>query len=392
MRYFFIGLLTLLLIAIGALFLYRPLTEQPPIKVGILHSLTGTMAESEKPVVDATLLAIEQINADGGVLGRKIEPILMDGESDPLVFQYKANELINKQVSVIFGCWTSASRKAVLPVVERENHLLFYPVQYEGLEKSPNIIYTGAAPNQQIIPATRWCFDHLGKKFFLVGSDYIFPRTANKFIREVLSLIGGQVLGEEYLPLGSEDVDWILDRIEKSKPDVILNTINGSSNLALFKEMKKRNLTTPTMSLSVGETEAQSFDLPAGSYSCWNYFQSIDSKKNHTFVNDFKKRYGENQVVSDPMEAAYIGVYLWKKAVSLAGNDSIDLVQLTIKGQTFDAPEGMVTVDLDNNHLWKTVRIGQLQSDGQYQIEWSSRQPIPPNPYPLGWESDFGGR
>jgi urea transport system substrate-binding protein len=347
------------------------------------------MAISEKSVADATLLAIEQINDEGGLLGRRIEPVVADGRSDWRRFADEANRLIaEEKVSVVFGCWTSASRKTVKPVFEKHNHLLFYPVQYEGLEQSPNIVYTGAAPNQQIIPAVKWCFDHLGTKFFLVGSDYVFPRTANAIIRDQLGAIRGQVLGEEYVVLGSTDVEAIVRRISESRPDVILNTINGDTNVAFFKMLRGAGVTPdriPTMSFSIAEDELRTLGgrHMVGDYACWNYFQSVDTEQNERFVKSFRERYGADRVTDDPMEAAYFGVHLWAQAVREAGTDDVQEVRKAIPNQTFQAPEGIVYIDAENNHTWKTVRIGKIREEGQFEIVWSSQQPVRPVPYPV---------
>jgi urea transport system substrate-binding protein len=369
-------------------------TDEQPIKVGILHSLTGTMAISEKAVVDGSLLAIEEINQLGGINGQKILPLVVDGKSDLQTFEQEAERLITKEkVSVVFGCWTSASRKTVLPVFEKHNHLLFYPVQYEGLEQSPNIIYNGAAPNQQIIPAVKWCLDNLGKRFFLVGSDYVFPRTANEIIKQQANLFGAKIVGEDYILLGSSDVKDIIQKIIKTKPDVIINTINGDSNIPFFIEIQKAGLTPnkiPVMSFSISEEEIGSagqegkipLDIVVGNYAAWNYFQSIESEENKKFVEKYKKKYGAEQVISDPVEAGYFGVYLWAQAVKDAGTSDVHEVLKTIKNQSMHAPEGMVYIDADNNHTWKTVRIGKIKKDGQFQIVWSSNNPVRPIPYP----------
>ncbi len=359
-----------------------------PIKVGILHSLTGTMAISERSVVDATLLAIEELNAQGGVLGRKIEPIVVDGQSSEERFAELADQLIHRdQVSVLFGCWTSASRKRVKPVVEDADHLLFYPVQYEGLEQSPNIIYTGAAPNQQIIPAVKWSFDHLGKRFFLIGSDYVFPRTANAIIKAQVDALGGEIVGEYYLQLGTKDVAEAVHAIAQTQPDVILNTINGDSNEAFFQSLRAAGVSAdsiPTMSFSIAEDELRTLGPKnmEGDYAVWNYFQSIDTEENRGFVARFKARYGAHRVTDDPMEAGYFGVFLWAQAVEAAGSDQPSLVRPALSGQSILAPEGMVTVDAATNHTWKTVRVGQIQSNGQFTILWTSDHAIRPVPYP----------
>ena len=359
------------------------------IKVGILHSLTGTMALSEKPVVDATLLAIEQLNQQGGLLGKKIVPIIIDGASADDEFAKGAEKLIiDEKVSVVFGCWSSASRKAVKPIFEKHNHLLFYPIQYEGSESSENIVYTGAAPNQQIIPGTKWCADNLGKRFFLVGSDFIFSKKASEIIKKVINSVDGEVVGEAYIPLGSDQVANVVETIVKADPDVILNTINGDTNQFFFNELRRREVSaskTPTMSFSIGINEILKFgliDKSIGDYACCNYFQSIESEENDLFIESFRHKFGQKRHLSDPMEAAYIGVHLWAQAVIEANVDDAKSVAQKIKGQVYLAPEGFVVVDR-SNHLWKHVRIGQLNSHGEFSIVWSSGKLIKPNPYPF---------
>jgi len=382
-----IAIALLCLMAGSVIYLLAHKTKAP-IKVGILHSLTGTMAVSETVVVDATLMAIEELNQKGGVLGRKIEAIVVDGRSDWPTFANEAESLITQQnVSVIFGCWTSASRKTVKPVFEKYNHLLFYPVQYEGLEQSPNIIYTGAAPNQQIIPAVKWSFDHLGKRIFLVASDYVFPRAANAIIKEQALALSAEVVGEEYILLGSRDVKAAVQNIVATNPDVVLNTINGDTNAAFFRELNNAGLTSekiPVLSFSIAENELRQLEITnmVGHYAAWNYFQTINTPVNQDFVNRFKDRYGPERVTNDPIEAAYFGVYLWAQAVEYAGTAQVNPVRNALKGQSFQAPEGMVYIDDDNNHTWKTVRIGQIRSDGQFDIVWTSEKPIQPVPYP----------
>jgi urea transport system substrate-binding protein len=389
--------LILLLFGIGAaLVVGAAAALQPaPIRVGILHSLSGTMAISETAVVDATILAIEQINAAGGVLGRPIEAVIADGESDWNVFAAEAERLINDEgVSVIFGCWTSACRKTVKPVFERLNHLLIYPVQYEGLEESPNIIYTGSAPNQQIIPAMAWTVENLGTRMFLVGSDYVFPRMANAIIRDHAGIVGGMVLAETYTPLGSTDMDAIIEAIRVAQPDVILNTINGDSNVAFFAALRSANITTPVLSFSVSESELASMDSTdmVGDYAAWTYFQSIDTPENAAFVAAFRARYGADRVTSDPMEAAYSGVYLWAAAVNEARTPDAAVIREAILNRSYLAPQGVIYIDGITRHTWKTVRIGQIRADGQFDVVWESGVPIRPYPYPdtrtpLTWQS-----
>jgi len=356
------------------------------IKVGILHSLSGTMEISEKTVVDAEMLAIEEINAAGGVLGKQIEPVKEDGASDWDIFKEKSEKLIDQdKVAVVFGCWTSASRTAVKEVFESKDHMLWYPVQYEGQECSKNIFYTGAAPNQQIEPAVEWLLKEKGKNFFLVGSNYIFPKTANTIIKEQLKALGGETVGEEYLELGDQEVTPIIAKIKDALPDggVIFNTLNGDSNAAFFKQMKAEGLGPdkyPVMSVSVAEEEIRQIgkEFLVGHYAAWNYFQTVETPENEKWVADFKAKYGDERVTNDPMEAAYIMVYLWKQAVEEAGTaDDLDKVRAAAIGQTFDAPEGKVTMNA-NHHLSKTVRIGQVNDEGLFDIVWSTDGPVDP--------------
>lgn len=359
------------------------------IKVGILHSLSGTMAISETTVVDAEKLAIKEINESGGVLGKQIEVVVEDGNSDWPTFAEKAAKLIDQdKVATIFGCWTSASRKAVLDVFESKDHMLWYPVQYEGQECSKNIFYTGAAPNQQIEPAVDWLLENKGKKFFLVGSDYVFPRTANTIIKEQLKAKGGELVGEDYLPLGNTEVTPIITKIQAALPDggVIFNSLNGDSNVAFFKQLQGAGLGPdkyPVMSVSVAEEEVRQIgpEFLKGHYAAWNYFQTVDSPENKKWVEDFKAEYGEDRVTNDPMEAAYIMVYLWKQAVEKAGTaDDLEKVRTAAIGQEFDAPEGKVTMNA-NHHISKTVRIGEVRDDGLFDIVWSTDGPIDPLPW-----------
>jgi urea transport system substrate-binding protein len=358
------------------------------IKVGILHSLSGTMAISETTVVDAEMLAIDEINAAGGVLGKQIVPVQEDGASDWPTFAEKAAKLIDQdKVVTVFGCWTSSSRKAVLPVFESKKHMLWYPVQYEGQECSQNVFYTGATPNQQIEPAVDWLLKNKGKDFFLVGSDYVFPRTANTIIKEQLKAKGGKVSGEDYLPLGDTEVTPIIAKIKAALPNggVIFNSLNGDSNVSFFKQMQGAGLTPdkyPVMSVSVAEEEVRQIgpEYLKGHYASWNYFQTAESPANDKFVKAFKAKYGEDRVTNDPMEAAYIMVYLWKQAVEKAGTTDLEPVRAAAVGQVMDAPEGKVTMQA-NHHISKTVRIGEIREDGLFDIVWSTEAPLDPIPW-----------
>ncbi len=357
------------------------------VKVGILHSLSGTMAISEVTVKNAELMAIKEINAKGGVLGKKIEPVIEDGASDWPTFAEKARKLISEdKVATVFGGWTSASRKAMLPVFEELNGLLWYPVQYEGLESSPNIFYTGATTNQQIIPSVDFLLEKGKKKVFLLGSDYVFPRTANKIIKAQLAAKGGEVVAEQYTPLGHTDYTTIIAKIKEAKPDVVYNTLNGDSNVAFFKQLKDAGITSKdlmTVSVSVAEEEVKGIgpEYLTGHLVAWDYYQTTDTPENKTFVENFKKEYGAGSVTSDPMEAGYVAVYLWAAAAEKAGSFDVDKVKAAAKGIEFNAPEGKVTIDGDNQHIYKTVRIGEIQADGQIVELWNSGGPVKPDPY-----------
>jgi len=357
------------------------------IKVGILHSLSGTMAISEVTVKDAEMLAIEEINAAGGVLGKKLEPIVEDGASDWPTFAEKADKLITQdKVATVFGGWTSASRKAMLPVFERRKALLWYPVQYEGLESSPYIFYTGATTNQQIVPALDYLKEEGKKRIFLVGSDYVFPRTANKIIKAYAAANGMEILGEEYTPLGHTEYSTLVNKIVDAKPDAVFNTLNGDSNVAFFKQLKSAGVTaedTPVMSVSIAEEEVKGIgvDNIAGHLVAWNYYQTTELPENEAFVKAFKARYGEDRVTSDPMEAGYNAVYLWAEAVKKAGTTEVEAVKKAAAGISLKRPEGTVTIDGENQHLYKTARIGVIEKDGLIREVWNSGEPIKPDPY-----------
>ncbi len=358
--------------------------KKEPIKIGVLHSLTGTMSFSERDLVDAVTLAVEQINASGGVLDRPLKMVVADGASNWGHFASEADRLLSEEhVPVIFGCWTSACRKAVKPVVEKHNNLLFYPLQYEGLEQSPNIVYTGAAPNQQIVPSIQWALENLGKRVYLVGSDYIFPYAANMIIKDLLKQHQVEPLGESYLPLGSTNIATVISEIRKLKPDLILNTINGDTNIAFFSALQPLDK-IKVLSYSIAEPEVKriGIELLVGHYAAWNYFQSINSADNLKFVAAFKQRFGQDRLVNDPMEAAYTGVYLWAQSARTAGSVAPTNIRSVLGQQSLKAPEGIVSIDATSQHLWRTVRIGQVQENGQFKIVWSTETPVRPVPFP----------
>ncbi|GGQ84172.1 urea ABC transporter substrate-binding protein [Couchioplanes azureus] len=364
-------------------------TSGPTIKVGLLNSLSGTMAISEVTVRDSLRLAIDEINASGGVLGKKIEPIGEDGASDWPTFAEKAQKLISQdKVGAIFGCWTSASRKAVKPVFEKNKALLFYPVQYEGLEQSPYIFYTGATTNQQIVPALDYLKTQGKTSLYLVGSDYVFPRTANKIIKAYAEANGMKVLGEDYAPLGSTEFSTIVNKVKASGAGAVFNTLNGDSNVAFFKEYKSAGLTADTMpvvSVSIAEEEVKSIGTQylAGQLTAWNYYQTTPGAANEKFVKAYKAKYGQGKPTSDPMEAAYVSVHLWKAMVEKANSFEVAKVKAAAGagGITFEAPEGLVTVDGPTQHVHKTARIGRIGADGLITEVWSSGSPVRPDPY-----------
>ena len=397
-----IGLVAVVLAGLAAAWLRLGRPGAEPIVVGILHSQTGPMAASETAVIEATVLALDEVNRAGGVLGRPVRWVLADGASNEVTFAQEAERLIvQERVQAVFGCWTSASRKAVREVIERHDHLLFYPVQYEGCEASPNVVYLGAAPNQQIIPAVAWGLETQGRRVALIGSDYVFPRVANAIIRDQLQALQGKLVAEVYIPLSAnaEQVQNAVDVIRQARPDVVLNTINGAANTAFFQCMSRLAADggrgPAVISFSLAEPEIQAMGeavRPVGQFAAWNYFQSVNRSENRAFVDAFRTRYGSERVVSDPMEAAHCGVALWAGAVAEAGTAEVRRVRLVLRQQSMNAPEGIVSIDPENMHAWKTVRIGRVQPDGQFEIVWDSGRPVPPIPFPITrarseWES-----
>ncbi len=363
------------------------------VQVGILHSITGTMAISETGSVEAEKLAIEQINAAGGVLGRQIEIIQEDGASDWPTFAEKARKLlVQDNVAAVFGCWTSASRKAVLPVFEKENGMLYYPTFYEGLEQSKNVIYTGQEATQQIIAGLDWIAEEKdAKTFYLVGSDYIWPRTSNKIARKhIETVLGGTVVGEEYYPLGNTNFGSLINKIRLKKPDVVYSSIVGGSNVAWWKQLKAAGITSDRqtiMTISVTEDEVLGIggENMEGFYSAMKYFQSLDNENNIEFVKAFKARWGDDSVIGDVTQAAYLGPWLWKAAVEKAGSFDVDAVAAaSAEIELTTAPEGYVKVH-ENHHLWSKLRVGQWGADGQAKVVYESDL-IEPNPFPEGYQ------
>jgi urea transport system substrate-binding protein len=374
-------------------------TSGDTVKIGFLNSLSGTMAISEKTVNDSLVMAADEINAAGGVNGKTLEVVTEDGASEPTTFAEKAEKLIKSDcVAAVFGGWTSASRKATLPVFEGNDSLLFYPVQYEGLESSDNIFYTGATTNQQIVPALDYLKEQGVTSLFLVGSDYVFPRTANKIIKAYAEANGIEIKGEEYTPLGDTEFSTIVNKVKSADADAVFNTLNGDSNVAFFKQYKNVGLTPeamPVVSVSIAEEEVGGIGIEnvVGQLAAWNYFQTIDTPVNNTFVEAFKAKYGADRVTSDPMEAAYVSMYLWKAMAEKAKAFDTTSIQAAADGVTFEAPEGLVTVDGENNHISKTALIGKIGPDGLLYTEWSSGEPVEPDPYLTGypWAAGLAG-
>ncbi len=364
--------------------------------VGILHSVTGTMAISEIGSVQAEKLAIEQINAQGGVLGRQIRFIQEDGASDWPTFAEKARKLlVNDKVPAVMGCWTSASRKAVLPVFEQNNGLLYYPTFYEGLEESPNVFYTGQEATQQIIAGLDWVTKTRGAKtFYLLGSDYIWPRTSNKIARKhIEDKLGLKVVGEEYYPLGHTQFNSVINKIKLRKPDVIYAIVVGGSNVAFYKQLiaagidpSKEKPIILTISVTEDEIRGIGGENVKGAYACMKYFQSIDNPANKEFVAAFRKMWGQDMVIGDVTQAAYLGPWLWKMAVEKAGSFDVDKVRAVSPGlEMTNAPEGVIKVH-KNHHLWSKTRVGKALENSQYEVVFETKDLIEPNPFPAGYQ------
>jgi urea transport system substrate-binding protein len=380
-----------------------PARAADTIKVGILHSLSGTMAISETSLRDAALMTIDEINAHGGVLGKKLEPVVVDPASNWPLFAEKARQLLTQdKVAVVFGCWTSVSRKSVLPVFEELNGLLFYPVQYEGEELSQNVFYTGAAPNQQAIPAVEYLMSKDGggaKRFYLLGTDYVYPRTTNKILRAFLHSkgISDKDIEEVYTPFGHSDYQTIVANIKKfaaGGKTAVISTINGDSNVPFYKELANQGIKAtdiPVVAFSVGEEELRGIDTKplVGQLAAWNYFMSLKNPQNAAFIKEWRayvKKHnlpgGAKRVTNDPMEATYVGIHMWAQAVKKAGTTNVDAVRKAMAGQTFKAPDGFVlTMDKTNHHLHKPVLIGEVRGDGQFNIVWKTKGPIRAQPW-----------
>ncbi len=397
--------LSLSAVALGIGALSLPAFAADTIKVGVLHSLSGTMAISESVLKDTVLMTIAEINAKGGLLGKQLEAVVVDPASNWPLFAEKAKQLITQdKVAVTFGCWTSVSRKSVLPVFEETNSLLFYPVQYEGEELSKNVFYTGAAPNQQAIPAVEYLMSKDGgaaKRFVLLGTDYVYPRTTNKILRSFLHSKGitDADIIEEYTPFGHSDYQSIIAKIKKfaseGKKTAVVSTINGDSNVPFYKELGNQGLKAtdvPVVAFSVGEEELRGVDTKplVGHLAAWNYFMSLKNPVNDAFIkkwSDYAKAnnipgHKDKPLTNDPMEATYIGINMWAQAVKKAGSTDTDKVIKAMAGQTFPAPSGITSkMDEKNHHLHKSVFIGEIKADGQFNVVWKTPGPVRAQPW-----------
>jgi len=382
-----------------------PARANTPIKIGVLHSLSGTMAISETVLKDTVLMAVDEINAKGGVMGRPLEAVVVDPASNWPLFAERARQLLTQdRVAAVFGCWTSVSRKAVLPVFEELNGLLYYPVQYEGEEMSPNVFYTGAAPNQQAIPAVEYLLSEDGgsaKRFVLLGTDYVYPRTTNRILRAFLRSKGipESDIMEEYTPFGHSDYQTIIGRIRRfaseGKKTAVVSTINGDSNVPFYRELGNQGIRAtdvPVVAFSVGEEELRGVDTRplVGHLAAWNYFMSLNNPVNE----EFKRKWAafararniaghrDRPLTNDPMEATYVGVNMWKQAVEKARSVEVDAVRVAMRGQTFQAPSGFeLKMDERNHHLHKPVVIGEVRADGQFNVVWRTRSVIRAQPW-----------
>ena len=363
--------------------------EGPTIKVGILHSLSGTIAIIERSLYNAELLAIEEINANGGVLGKQLEPVIEDPQSMVQVFNEKAKKLLlEDQVVAVLGCYTSASRQSVLPVFEEHNGLLLYPTLYEAQECSKNCFYTGAVPNQQLDDFVPWIINELGRKrFYLIGANYIYPKETNREVKALLQKHGGETVAEEYAPLGHTEFSTNINKIAASAPDIVFSDLVGDQIVAFYKQFRQFGITAEDIPICTPITTEQEIaamgaENALGHYTSFNYFQSVDTPENKRFVERYKAKYGEDQVTNAVMEAAYFQTYLLAQAIEKVGSTDTDaLIFEGLPGQEFVAPQGKVKIDEKNHHTWLWARIGQANEQGQFDVVWKSEDWIRPDPW-----------
>lgn len=363
---------------------------EAPIRVGLLHSKTGPLAISERSLIDAELMAIEEINAAGGLLGRRVEAVEADGRSDPRVFAQEARRLIDvEKVGVIFGCLTSLCRRQVKAVVESSNHLLFFPSNYEGMDTTSNVVCTGPLPNQQVIPAVNWCHETLrARKFFFAGSTDVQSYSQNALVKDQLKAIGAQLVGEKYVSLDGEGMPEMIAAIKAAAPDVVLSTVIGDGNKPFYQQLVQAGLPPgklPVVSFTITEDELRQLPVREmiGDYAAWNYFQSIDNTANRAFVRRFKSRFGADRTTSDAIVAAYNAVNLWAQTVGEIGSDAIVEIRKAIRRESLNAPEGIISVDSENLHTWRPFYLGKIRGDGQFEVVWSLEKPVRPVPFPV---------
>ena len=362
-----------------------PWLAGPPIRVGLIHSQSGYLAISEKSLLDAEMLAIEEINAAGGVNNRRVVWSSPDCRSDPEVFASRARELIEKEhVEALFGTWTSESRKAVLPILDEKSSLLFFPGNFEGIERSERVIYAGGAANQSVLPAVRWAYDNLkARRFFVIGLEEVWSRTCAEIAMDAMKCAGAELAGESFMPGLGPNIDASIQAIQQVKPDVILNFLVGDSNPAFYSAYRRAGLSpdrTPVIAFGFGEDESRRFvnaDI-AGHYAAWNYFQSIDRPKNLEFVRKFRQRFGESRLIGDSMVAAYNSIHLWARAANEVGSAQPTAVEGGLVRQSRDAPDGVITIDPATNTAWRPFHLARIQADGQFVVVYSIIKPVRP--------------
>jgi urea transport system substrate-binding protein len=382
------GLVLLLALALAAWLLHRPAAqaERRPIVIGLLQALTGPMAMSEGALVAAVRLAVDEINTGGGLLGRRVELQIEDTRSEPAVAAAAAARLIHERgAAALFGCWASACRQAVRPVVEAQRHLLFYPRAYEGMERSPHIVYTGPTPNQQVLPAADWAMNGFGRRVYLVGTDGPFPRRVNAMLRDFIQLGGGRVLGERYLPLGSADVGAVTAELQALQPDLVLSTVSGDSNRAFFDALVAAALTDlPLLSFTAAEPEMRAYGGGRldRHFTAWSYLQSLPGPANEAFLARLRRSQGDAAQASDPAVSAYVAVHLWAAAVAEAGSAQPEAVNANVLQQSVGAPYGFAAVDAQTRHLWRPLRVAQVRPDGELNEVWQLARHIKPAPWP----------
>lgn len=389
------GVLLVAALALAGYLAQKPAAEatQSPIVIGLLQALSGPMATSEAPLVAAVKLAVEEINADGGLLGRPVELKIEDTRSDPRIAAAAAERLISvERAAALFGCWSSACRQAVKPVVETHRHLLFYPLAYEGMEASPHIIYTGATPNQQVLPATHWAMHGFGRRVYLIGTDGLYPRRVHAMLRDFIQLGEGQVLGDRYIPLGGSDMGGVLADLQKLQPDVVLSTLSGDSNRAFFDALVAAGLTDlPLLSFSAAEPEMKAYDGGRldRHFTAWSYLQSLPGDANEGFLARFRRSQGEAAQASDPAVSAYVAAQLWAAAVREVGSPRTDAVNANVLQQTVAAPYGFAAVDSRSRHLWRQLRIAQVRPGGLLTEVYGLPRYIRPEPWPAFRSTEY---